>query len=110
MEIMKNMSDSLCSNDKFSCRFIKFIWKNKFWGASSPLCWFNNKEFLCITHTVEHNYISSSSTVEYSYMFRPYMWAIFKLRFNLQSSYTRCVVRSLGYWGLGGGNEISLFQ
>jgi len=32
-------------------------------GASSPLCWFNNKEFLCITHTVEHNYISSSSTV-----------------------------------------------
>jgi len=23
----------------------------------------NNKEFLCITHTVEHNYISSSSTV-----------------------------------------------
>ena len=22
----------------------------------------NNKEFLCITHTVEHNYISSSST------------------------------------------------
>ena len=24
-------------------------------------------------------------------MFRPYMWAIFRLRFNLQSSYTRCV-------------------
>jgi len=23
----------------------------------------NNKEFLCITHTVEHNYISASSTV-----------------------------------------------
>jgi len=23
----------------------------------------NNKEFLCITHTVEHNYISLSSTV-----------------------------------------------
>ena len=34
-----------------------------FWGASSPLCWFNNKEFLCITHTAEHNYISPSSTV-----------------------------------------------
>jgi len=27
------------------------------------LCWFNNKEFLYITHTVEHNYISSSSTL-----------------------------------------------
>ena len=24
---------------------------------------FNNKEFLCITHTIEHNYISPSSTV-----------------------------------------------
>ena len=23
----------------------------------------NNKEFLCITHTVQHNYISPSSTV-----------------------------------------------
>ena len=33
------------------------------WGASSPLCWFNNKEFLLITHTVEHNYISPCSTV-----------------------------------------------
>jgi len=35
----------------------------EFWGVSSPLCWFNNKEFPCITHTVEHNYISPSSTV-----------------------------------------------
>ena len=34
-----------------------------FLGASSPLCWFYNKEFLCITHRVEHNYISPSSSV-----------------------------------------------
>ena len=34
-----------------------------FWVASSPLCWLNKKEFLCITHTVEHNYISPNSTV-----------------------------------------------
>jgi len=34
-----------------------------FCGASSSLCWFNNKEFLCITHTVEHKYISPSSLV-----------------------------------------------
>jgi len=26
-------------------------------------CWFNNKEFLCITHKDEHNSISPSSTV-----------------------------------------------
>jgi len=32
-------------------------------GASSPLCWYNNKEFLFITHTVEHNYILPASTV-----------------------------------------------
>ena len=36
---------------------------NFFWGPSSPLCWFNSKEFLCITHTVEHNYISPSITL-----------------------------------------------
>ena len=33
------------------------------WYASSPLCWFNNKEFLCITRTVKHNYILPISTV-----------------------------------------------
>jgi len=27
------------------------------------MCWFNNKEFLSVTHTVEHNYISPISTV-----------------------------------------------
>jgi len=37
-------------------------------------------------------------------MFRPYMWTIFRLRFNLQISYTRRVGR------LGGEDEISLFQ
>ena len=33
-------------------------------------------------------------------MFRPYMWTIFRLRFNLQISYTRCVGRFV--WGLDG--------
>jgi len=32
-------------------------------SASSPLFCFNNKDFLCIKHTVEHNCISPSSTV-----------------------------------------------
>ena len=46
----------------------KHMWLNnaaleQFWGTSSPLCWFNKKEFLCITLTVEHNYISPSITV-----------------------------------------------
>ena len=40
-------------------------------------------------------------------MFWPYMWAIFRLKFNLQISYTRCVGRFV--WGLGGsvGDKIS---
>ena len=63
-----------------------------------PLCWFNNKEF-CVLH------VQSNTTIihllvqqKYNYMFRPYMWAIFRLRFNLQISYTRCV-RRLGGCG-----------
>ena len=43
------------------------VWICKFqtrsWGASSPLCWFNNKECLCITRPVKHNYILLISTV-----------------------------------------------
>ena len=37
-------------------------------------------------------------------MFRPYMWTIFRLRFNLQISYKRCEGRLGG--GLGGGRNI----
>ena len=61
----------------------------------------NNKEFYVL-------HVQSNTTIfylvvqwEYNYMFRPYMWAIFRLRFNLQISYTRCVGRFV--WGLGGG-------
>ena len=34
-------------------------------------------------------------------MFRPYMWAIYRLRFNLQISYIRCVGRLVGRGGRG---------
>jgi len=30
--------------------FRKEMVVSEFWGASFPLCWFNNKEFLCVTH------------------------------------------------------------
>ena len=64
----------------------------------------NNKEY-CVLH------VQSNTTIfhlevqeEYNYMFRPYMWAIFRLWFNLQSSYTSCVWCVFwGCWGLGGG-------
>ena len=32
----------------------------------------HNKEFLCITHTVEHNYISPSCTVGIPYTLKEY--------------------------------------
>ena len=37
-------------------------------------------------------------------MFRPYMWGIFRLKFNLQISYTRCVGRLVGW--VGGGRDV----
>ena len=65
----------------------------------------------CVLH------IQSNTTIfhlvvqwEYNYMFRPYMWTIFRLWFNLQNSYTRCVGCSFRVLGLGGRNEISLFR
>ena len=41
--------------------FVNTGMKFFFLGASSPFCWFKNKEFLCITHTVEHNYMLCSA-------------------------------------------------
>jgi len=41
---------------------LNFFLKSKFF-IHKNFSTLNNKEFLCITHTVEHNYISPSSTV-----------------------------------------------
>ena len=41
----------------------------------------------------------------YNYMFQPYMLAIFRLWFNLQSSYTRCVGCSFRVLGVGWGER-----
>ena len=43
-------------------------------------------------------------------MFRPYMWAIFRLQSNFSGSLYRMCGVFFGYWGLGvgrGGGEIS---
>jgi len=45
-------------------------------------------------------------------MFRPYMWAIIRLRFNLQGVAIQAVwdvFESIGGWGVG-GNDISFFS
>jgi len=67
------------------------IMETEFWGVSSLLCWFSNKEYCALQ--VQLNTIIFHLVVqqEYNYMFWPYTWAIFRLWFNLQSSYTRCV-------------------
>jgi len=41
----------------------------------------------------------------YNYMFRPCMWAIFRLWFNLESSYRRCVGCSFRVLGVGWGER-----
>jgi len=46
----------------------------------------------------------------YNYMFRPYMLAIFRLWFNLQSSYTRCVGCSFRVLGVGWGERVIVIE
>jgi hypothetical protein len=44
----------------------------------------NNKGVLCIIHTVKHNYIYVLVHKENNnYMFRSYLWTIFRLSINL---------------------------
>ena len=38
-------------------------------------------------------------------MFRPYMWAIFRLRSNFSGHAIQACGAFFGYWGLGGGEE-----
>ena len=68
----------------------------------------SNKEFLCITHTVEHNYISPSSTVGIP----PHVSALYVGHLQVVILTYRAVKQDvwgviLGYWELGGGNKIS---
>ena len=81
-----------------------------FWDASSPLCWFNYKKRFCALHVQSNTTIFHLAVQQvYNYMFQPYMLAIFRLWFNLQISYTRCVGCSFRLLGVGWGNNI-LFQ
>ena len=82
------------------------------WGASSQLCWFSNKAVLCITHTVQHNYIYVLVHKESNnYMFPSYLWTIFSLSINYRICHTNVSDIWLVREGGGGlGNEISLFE
>jgi len=70
----------------------------------------NIKLNLCITHTVEHNYISHSITVG----IQLHVSALYVGHLQVDLTYRAAIqdvwVVLLGYWGLGRGNEISLFQ
>jgi len=65
---------------------------------------------LCITHTVEHNYISPSGTVgiqlHVSALCCPSSGCDLTYRAAIQDVWGVL----LGYWELGGGKEGSLFQ
>jgi len=71
-----------------------------------PICW----PFLCITHSVEHNYISPNSTVGIQILVSALYVGFFRLWFNLESNYTRSVECSFRVLGVGWGKEILLFQ
>jgi hypothetical protein len=58
-------------------------------GATGTL-WEVTTHF-CVLQGVENNYILPNSTEGTQINIQPYMWAIFRLWFDLQSSYTRCV-------------------
>ena len=62
----------------------------------------NNTESLCITRTVEHNYISLSTEGNTTTCFGPICGPSSGCNLDLEISYTRCVE--------GRGDEISLFQ
>jgi len=70
---------------------------------------------IVIRRNIQTTHVQSNKTIfhpvvqyEYNYVFRPCMWAIFRLRFNLQISYTRCVGR-LGE-GWAGGTRSGRFN
>ena len=69
------------------------------------------KSFLCITHTVEHNYISPN---KYSRNTTTCFGPICGLSSGCDLTYRAAIQDVLGVllecWELGGGNEISLFQ
>ena len=68
----------------------------------------DDKEVLCITHTVEHNYISPSSTLG----IQLHVSALYVGHLQVVILTYRAAIQDvwgvlLGYWGLGGWNEIS---
>ena len=72
---------------------------------SSGARYYNNKEFLCITRTVKHNYILPISTVRIQlHVSVLYVGHLQVEIFNLQISYTRCV----GGICVGGGGRRDL--
>ena len=84
------------------------VWTSdgKPWDASSPLYWFSNKEFMCITRTVKHNYILLSSTVR----IQLHISVLYVDHLQVEILTYRLVIQDV--WGIcvGGGDEISLFQ
>jgi len=64
-----------------------------------------NKEFLCITHTVKHNYISPSSTVGTQLRFGPMCWPSSGCDLTYRAAIQDVMGVLSGYWGSDGGNS-----
>ena len=65
------------------------------------------KNFVYYMYSQTQLYFTYQYSKKYNYMFRSYMWIIFRLRiFDLQISYTRCV----GHLGRRGGTKSRCFN
>ena len=71
-----------------------------------PRCVCSVTKNFCVLH-IQPNTTIIHLVVQYvyNYMFRPYMLAIFRFWFNLQSSYARCVGCSFRVLGVGWGER-----
>jgi len=77
-------------------------------GANTVTCVRRLYGIFCITRTVEHNYILPSSTVR----IQQHVSALHVDHLQVEMQLTDQLYKMCGVfvWGLGGGNEISLFQ
>ena len=81
-----------------------------FEGCNQNLQAIITKNFCVLHNTVEHNYISSSSTLGLQLHVSTLYVGHLQVDLTFGAAIQDVWGVLLGYWGLGGGDEISLFH
>jgi len=83
-----------------------FIFQILNYAHTAHLCVFYESDNTVYYKNLVH-YVSSRTQLEsgYNYMFRPYMWAILRLRSNFSGVAIEDVSGVFEYWSLGGRGE-----